>query len=91
MWLFDTQCIEIKDWNPYYRLIDSNESNVCKSEVFFLKHSFLIRIIIIYFIADSNKRTRDVVEEFENDARLSNYNTDGVRKVLIICFSNLMT
>ena len=57
----------------------------------FSKTFFLIRIIIIYFIADSNKRTRDVVEEFENDARLSNYNTDGVRKVLVICFTNIMT
>ena len=30
------------------------------------------------FIADSNKRMSDALEEFEKDGKLSNYNTDGV-------------
>ena len=29
-------------------------------------------------ISDSNKRMGDVLEEFEKDGKLSNYNTDGV-------------
>ena len=42
----------------------------------FIMHKYLLTFIDI---ADSNKRMSDVLEEFEKDGKLSNYNTDGVR------------